>query len=299
MSESADNHNAGKQSSGLAIAGLVLGIIAAVTSFLPIINNISFFIGIIGGLFALIALIGAVRGKHAAKGLSVAGLVLAIVSCAIVLVTQSAYKAAIDKVVDEATSGSKPVATSAANADADKGGSEEEDDSADKGGSADKGDAKDAGDSAEKEDSKGKNSSDKDGDATSNDDEAESADDTDYLNLAVGQTVTLGDGLSVTVNSTSTETASYGDTKVVCINVTYANDGSGSASFNTYDWKGEDANGAQRGPTFFMDATDELNSGTLSAGGTVTGNIYFEEGVARVLYYSNMFNDSATAGWTL
>lgn len=289
MSESADNHNAGKQSSGLAIAGLVLGIIAAVTSFLPIINNISFFIGIIGGVFALIALIGAVRGKHAAKGLSVAGLVLAIVSCAIVLVTQSAYKAAIDKAVDDATSGSKPVATSAANADADK----------DKGGATDKGDSADKGDATDKEDSKGKNSSDKDGDATSNDDEAESADDTDYLNLAVGQTVTLGDGLSVTVNSTSTETASYGDTKVVCINVTYANDGSGSASFNTYDWKGEDANGAQRGPTFFMDSTDELSSGKLSDGGTVTGNIYFEEGVTRVLYYSNMFNDSATAGWTL
>lgn len=287
MSESADNHNAGKQSSGLAIAGLVLGIIAAVTSFLPIINNVSFFIGIIGGVFALIALIGAVRGKHGSKGLSIAGLVLAIVSCAIVLVTQSAYKAAIDKAVDDATSGSKPVATSAANADADKGGSEEE------GDSADKDDAKD------KEDSKGKNSSDKDGDATSNDDEAESADDTDYLNLAVGQTVTLGDGLSVTVNSTSTETASYGDTKVVCINVTYANDGSDNASFNTYDWKGEDANGAQRGPTFFMDSTDELSSGKLSDGGTVTGNIYFEEGVTRVLYYSNMFNDSATAGWTL
>ncbi|MEE0028349.1 MAG: DUF4352 domain-containing protein, partial [Atopobiaceae bacterium] len=256
-------------------------------------NNISFFIGIIGGVFALIALIGAVRGKHGSKGLSIAGLVLAIVSCAIVLVTQSAYKAAIDKAVDEATSGSKPVATSAANADADKGGSEEE------GDSADKGDAKDAGDSADKEDSKGKNSSDKDGDATSNDDESDSADDTDYLNLAVGQTVTLGDGLSVTVNSTSTETASYGDTKVVCINVTYANDGSDNASFNTYDWKGEDANGAQRGPTFFMDSTDELSSGKLSDGGTVTGNIYFEEGVTRVLYYSNMFNDSATAGWTL
>lgn len=288
MSESADNHNAGKQSSGLAIAGLVLGIVAAVTSFLPIINNVSFFIGIIGGVFALIALIGAVRGKHGSKGLSIAGLVLAIVSCAIVLVTQSAYKAAIDKAVDEATSGSKPVATSAANADADK----------DKGDAKDEGDSADKGDAKDKEDSKGKNSSDKDGDTTSND-ASDSADDTDYLNLAVGQTVTLGDGLSVTVNSTSTETASYGDTKVVCINVTYANDGSDNASFNTYDWKGEDANGAQRGPTFFMDSTDELSSGKLSDGGTVTGNIYFEEGVARLLYYSNMFDSSATAGWTL
>ena len=34
--------------SGMAIAGFVLGIIALLTSFLPIINNLSFFLAILG-----------------------------------------------------------------------------------------------------------------------------------------------------------------------------------------------------------------------------------------------------------
>ena len=81
-----------KQGSGLAIAGLVLGIIAAITSFLPIINNLSAIIAIIGGIFAVISLIGALRGKHNAKGLSIAGVVLAVVSFAVVLATLRGVK---------------------------------------------------------------------------------------------------------------------------------------------------------------------------------------------------------------
>ena len=111
--------------------------------------------------------------------------------------------------------------------------------------------------------------------------------------------MTLDDGLSVTVNSVQTGLVNYDDSLITCINVTYTNNGSSNESFGSYDWKGEDANGAQRSTAFFTDPTDELNTGTLSAGGTVTGNIYFEDGITRVLYYSNMFNKSATAGWTL
>ena len=57
-----------KKTSGLAIAGLVLGILAAVTSFLPIINNLSFIMAIVGGVLAAIALVGATRGKNDSKG---------------------------------------------------------------------------------------------------------------------------------------------------------------------------------------------------------------------------------------
>ena len=101
-----------KTSSGLAIAGLVLGIIAILTSFLPIINNLSFFIALIGGVLAAIALVGALRGKHTAKGMSIAGVVLAVVSIVVVLVTQSAYSAALKAASDELSSNSKPVASS-------------------------------------------------------------------------------------------------------------------------------------------------------------------------------------------
>lgn len=282
MSESESTQTTTKQSSGLAIAGLVLGIIAAVTSFLPIINNISFFIAIIGGVFAAIALVGALRGKHDAKGLSIAGVVLAVVSCVIVLASQSAYKAALEKAVDSATSGSKPVATSMSGDTDDEADSKDDTSAkATKGNANAKSNAKKAG--SDKNVASG----------------AEQTDDKDYSKLSVGETVTLDDGMSVTVNSVQTGLVNYDDSLITCINVTYTNNGSGNESFGSYDWKGEDANGAQRSIVFFTESTDELNSGTLSAGGTVTGNIYFEDGITRVLYYSNMFNKSATAGWTL
>lgn len=253
MSETTTNTPAPK-TSGLAIAGLVLGILAALGSFLPIINNLSFFLALIGLVLAVIALVGAVKGKNSSKGMAIAGVVLCVVSCVIVLVTQSAYKAALDKV----TTGSEPVATS----------------SSEQGASSAQGDAAASSSSAQEEKK-------------------------DFNNLTVGSSVELEDGLVVTVNSVEPGLKAYGDKVVIGVNVTYANNGSKSQSFNPYDWKGEDANGAQRTTTFYMDGTDELNSGKLSAGGTVTGNIYFEDGTVRVLYYNNMFNDSATASWSI
>lgn len=91
-----------KKTSGLAIAGLVLGILAAVTSFLPIINNLSAIIAVIGGVLAAISLVGALRGKHSSKGLAIAGVVLAVVSFAVVLATQSMYKSMIDTAAQSA-----------------------------------------------------------------------------------------------------------------------------------------------------------------------------------------------------
>ncbi len=253
-----------KHGSGLAIAGLVLGIIAAVTSFLPIINNLSAILAVIGGVLAAVALVGAIRGKHDAKGLSIAGVVLAVVSFVVVMVTQSAYKAALDKAV----SGSQPVASSASSEPADSKPAE----------SAPAAEAPASQDGAAP---------------------AEQTPQKDFSNLAVGETVTLDSGLSITVNSVDTSLTKYDGSPIVGVNVTYANGGSKSESFNPYDWKGEDANGAQRTTTYYMDSTDELSSGKLSSGGTVTGNIYFEGGTVRILYYSNMFNDNAAAGWNI
>lgn len=260
-----------KQSSGLAIAGLVLGIIAAVTSFLPIINNLSAILAVIGGIFAIIALVGALRGKHTAKGLSIAGVVLCVVSFVVVLGTQSAYKQALDK----ATSGDQPVSSSSA-----------------KEQSSD--DAAAATEEAAPAESAPAEAAPAEAEAPAQEEAP-----ADFTNLAVGETVTLNSGLSVTVNSVDTSLENYDGSQIVCANVTYTNNGSKSASFASYDWKSEDANGAQRTSTFYLDSTDDLSSGKLSSGGSATGNIYFEAGTVRILYYSNMFNDEPTAAWNL
>ena len=94
----------------MGIVGLVLGCIAALTSFLPIINNASFFIALLGIVFAIIGLVSTSRGKKGGKGIAIAGLVLCILSIVIVLVTQSMYAAAIEEAFGGGSSASAPAA---------------------------------------------------------------------------------------------------------------------------------------------------------------------------------------------
>ena len=72
-----------KKKSGLATAGLVLGIIGICTSFIPVINNVSFILGLIGTIFGIVALI-----KKASKGQAIAGIILCILTIVITINSQ-------------------------------------------------------------------------------------------------------------------------------------------------------------------------------------------------------------------
>lgn len=228
--------------SAMAVAGLVLGILAAVSSWVPIVNNLSFVIGAIGLVLAVIGLVRTLRGKRAGKGLAVAAVVVNVVALAVVLASQSAMSAALD----EAVEGPDVAAVSAP-----EGG--------------------DQGESAEQ--------------ATTD--------------LAPGSTVDLENGLSVTVDSVETGLANFDGSTVVAAHVTYVNGGDEPASYNTYDWKGEDANGAQEYTTYYSEATDDLSSGTLAAGGTKSGTVYFVEGTVKILYFGSVLSDTPTASWVV
>lgn len=118
-------------------------------------------------------------------------------------------------------------------------------------------------------------------------------------NLVVGTTVNLPDGLSVTVDSVEPGLANYDGSAMTGVHVTYTNNGDDGASYNVYDWKGEDANGAQQSTGYYSEGSDELSSGTLAKGGTVSGNVYFKGDLARVLYFGNLLEKTATASWSL
>lgn len=117
--------------------------------------------------------------------------------------------------------------------------------------------------------------------------------------LAVGATVTTTAGLSVVVDSVQPGLTNYDGSTMTGIHVTYVNNGDEGADYNIYDWKGEDANGAQQNQGYYSEGSDELRSGTLAAGGSVAGNIYFDGDIKKVLYFANMFDKSATASWVL
>lgn len=77
--------------SGFGTAGLVLGIIGVCTSFIPLINNLSFFMGILAVIFAIIAL-----AKKDKKGKVIAVIVLGILSVVITLNSQKELSDAFD-----------------------------------------------------------------------------------------------------------------------------------------------------------------------------------------------------------
>lgn len=99
--------------SGMAIAGFVLGIIALLTSFLPIINNLSFFLAILGLIFGIVGMVGISKGKKSGKGLAIAAIVICVVSGAVVLGTQSMYSAALDSAVSSSTTTSTSASSAA------------------------------------------------------------------------------------------------------------------------------------------------------------------------------------------
>lgn len=234
--------------SAMAIVGLVLGIVALATSWMPIFNNGSFFLALLGALFAIVGLVSTLRRTRLGKGLAVAGLVICIIACAAVLAAQQATSKAINDAVASAKNGPAVTSTSAAPADA----------------------SGDADSSAQSQD------------------------------LALGTSITLGNGLSVSVDSVDTSLTKYDGSPITAVTVTYTNGGSQEASFNVYDWKAQDTQGAQRSQTFYSGGdVVSLGSGTLAPGGTVTGAVCFDGGITKALYYASMFTNSATASWSL
>ena len=90
------NDNKEIKKSGLASAALVLGIIAIVLSFIPIINNAAFVLGVLAVIFGLIPLM-----KKRRIAIAIVAIVLGILSVVITLAMQKSVGDALDKVGDE------------------------------------------------------------------------------------------------------------------------------------------------------------------------------------------------------
>ena len=116
---------------------------------------------------------------------------------------------------------------------------------------------------------------------------------------AAGNSITLKNGLVLTVDGVVTGLQNYDGKPITQVTVTYQNNGTSHAPFNPYDWKAEDAQGAQRSQAFYTDGENELNSGTLAAGGTVSGNLYFEGDVVKVLYENAFIGRGSDVSWNI
>ncbi|MDT2583519.1 DUF4190 domain-containing protein [Lactococcus petauri] len=84
-----------KESKALAIIALIIGILALVLSWVPIVNNFAAILAIVSAVLGLIAIIINRKNK---KTLSIVSFVISILAFIIVLATQSMYSSAIDSV---------------------------------------------------------------------------------------------------------------------------------------------------------------------------------------------------------
>lgn len=80
-----------KRKSGLSTAGLVLGIVGICTSFIPIINNLSFVMGILAVIFGIIALL-----KKAGKMKNIIIVILGILTIIITINSQKAISDSLE-----------------------------------------------------------------------------------------------------------------------------------------------------------------------------------------------------------
>ena len=55
-----------------------------------------------------------------------------------------------------------------------------------------------------------------------------------------------------------------------------------------------------RSEAFYTEGTDNLQSGDLAPGGSVSGNVYFDGDIVKVYYYENAFLQSESEiGWVV
>lgn len=88
--------------SGMSIASLVLGIIAAVASTVPLINNVAFPLAILAVIFGVVGIIGVARGKRSGRGLAIAGIVVAVIAGVMAQQMNMALSAAFDEAATQA-----------------------------------------------------------------------------------------------------------------------------------------------------------------------------------------------------
>lgn len=114
-----------KASNGMAIAGLVLGLIGLLGSFIPVLNIGGIVIGLVG---AVLAAVGLVKAKQSGvgKGAAVAGIILGALSLIIGVVVNVVFANVVSNAADDVTDTSVVASTNSASAAATKAAADDE-----------------------------------------------------------------------------------------------------------------------------------------------------------------------------
>lgn len=108
-----------KPTSGMAVTGLVLGIIALISSVVPLLNLLSFPFVLLAIIFGAIGVFQTVKGTKGGKGIAISGLVLGVLALIVTVAMYGGAAASADKPATT-TGSSSPAAEQPATAPADE-----------------------------------------------------------------------------------------------------------------------------------------------------------------------------------
>lgn len=284
--------------SPIAIVGLVFGIVGIVLAAVaPIVNILGYgaiVVGVIALIVSAISLFSLKKGTKSGKPAAIAGIVCALIAiiAAIVLhfampadshVSSSSGNTPTSNIQQYMTSSSSSSAASDNYSSTDDGNLSSSDSSYSYGTSS----------SSSTSNNNNGLSSTQGGGLTSMDVTPMGS----HEDLAVGTSVEYSNGLLLSVDSIETGLTNSAGSKIVCVTVTYVNNGTAPIDYNSFDWKVEETNGTQKTYAIYPSGENELNSGELAAGSSVTGNLYFEGPIKKVIYEANYWNSESNATW--
>lgn len=154
------------------------------------------------------------------------------------------------------------------------------------------------GDSNDSSSNSGSQGSESANNASDNGKEKEAPAKDESTEFALGETYTTKDGLEITINNTQPATDVFGDTYLGA-EVTYVNNSDKEKDFNPFDWSVQTPAGVVSDYAI-NGFDDQLDSGKLTPGGTVTGSLYFEgadPGEYRLIWKPTFSFSSDTATW--
>lgn len=227
---------------GLGTAALVLGILGALFSLIPIIGVVAWPLVILGLVLGTLGIVRAQAGRADNRGVAIAGTVLSGIGLAFCLLYTAAFAS---------TFPADPSSTSAATGTASAGG------------------------------------------VVQNADRTSTAP-APPTSGAPGDVLATRSGLQVSAGPLTDRSDFMGPVK--CTEVTYRNTGSGTESFNIWDWKLQDPAGAIR--TISLGSDNDLSSGELAPGSTVNGQVCFDvkasaQGTWTVIYEGGLFGSQS------
>lgn len=263
----------------VAMVGLVVSIIAFAAAWLPDFSMLATIIAIISMPFGIVALIGTLKKGSRGRWMPIASLALSVLAIVIAIFTQTFAAPEVDVAAEVAAERASLAQSPASSSSADRA----------LGGLSASSSASSS--AANREQITAWSSAAPHVDSTQGVIVDDATDDTEdwavgnnLTNLPIGTPAEYATDLAVSVDTVTPGLVNYDGTAITCITVVYTNLSTTAQTYHQYDWTAQSSSGNDVSPCYYTSAQSELGTNEIAPGTTVSGNIYFQGKLSRVIF---------------